>query len=154
MIVRSFTKREHRLVDVLFSPIRVSVCSASGSPDFKEFTGLWDTGATVSVVTQRVVDALGLAPIDFVTVFHAQGSAPNTEVYRVDFMLKNGVSVPGLRVTKGYLVGFDVLIGMDVIGKGDFAVSNFEGETVFTFRAPSVAHLDFTGKINAKPALE
>jgi len=32
---------------------------------------------------------------------------------------------------------------MDVIGMGDFAVSNFNGKTSFTFRIPSVAEADF-----------
>lgn len=37
----------------------------------------------------------------------------------------------------------DVLIGMDIITLGDFALSNFEGKTVFTFRIPSVAEIDY-----------
>ena len=36
-----------------------------------------------------------------------------------------------------------MLIGMDIISKGDFAVSNFDGNTVFTFRYPSNSEINF-----------
>lgn len=32
---------------------------------------------------------------------------------------------------------------MDVIGLGDFAVSNYRGKTTFTFRVPSLEEIDF-----------
>ena len=31
----------------------------------------------------------------------------------------------------------DEIVGMDIINRGDFAVSNFKGQTVFSFRIPS-----------------
>lgn len=31
-------------------------------PQFHKFQALWDTGATASVITQKVVDACGLKP--------------------------------------------------------------------------------------------
>lgn len=37
----------------------------------------------------------------------------------------------------------DVLIGMDIITLGDFAVSTYEGRTAFTFRMPSQGRIDF-----------
>ena len=36
-----------------------------------------------------------------------------------------------------------VLIGMDVITQGDFAVSCKDGRTQFTFRMPSIEHADY-----------
>ena len=30
----------------------------------------------------------------------------------------------------------DILIGMDIIGRGDFAISNADGKTLFTFAVP------------------
>lgn len=41
----------------------------------------------------------------------------------------------------------DLLIGMDIIGLGDFAVTNLGGNTVFTFRVPSVEKIDFAGRL-------
>ena len=38
----------------------------------------------------------------------------------------------------------NLLIGMDIIEKGDFAVTNHNGETVLTYRFPSSELIDFS----------
>ena len=45
--------------------------------------------------------------------------------------------------------GIGMLIGMDIITKGDFAVSNYNGKTMFTFRMPSESTLNFVSGIKA-----
>ncbi len=35
-------------------------------PPFKKYQGIWDTGATASVITQEVVDELDLKPIGMI----------------------------------------------------------------------------------------
>src|SRR3972149_10734968 len=37
----------------------------------------------------------------------------------------------------------DILIGMDLITLGDFAITNKDGQTMFSFRHPSLGHIDF-----------
>lgn len=51
----------------------------------------------------------------------------------------------GIPITKIELelTGFDALIGMDIIGLGDFVVSSYEGKTAFSFRMPSLHCFDF-----------
>ncbi len=71
------------------------------------------------------------------------GSAYDAETYLVSILLPNEVWFPQVRVSKAPLIGDDVLIGMDIIGSGDFAVTNRDGRTVFTFRVPSVERIDF-----------
>lgn len=44
--------------------------------------------------------------------------------------------------------GIDVLIGMDVISKGDFAISNYNGKTQFSFRIPSQNDVDYKAEAN------
>lgn len=39
--------------------------------------------------------------------------------------------------------GIDILIGMDIIKLGDFAISNYKGQTQFSFRIPSQEHVDY-----------
>lgn len=51
--------------------------------------------------------------------------------------------VPSVRVTKGNLGTADILIGMNIINLGDFAVTNKNGATKFTFRVPSQTDIDF-----------
>ena len=108
-----------------------------------EFTALWDTGATGSVVSQRVVDACGLRSIGTRRVRHVQGSTQNVLSFSLNLKLPNDVEVQGLRVILGNLKSYDVLIGMDIISLGDFAITHPGGDTKLSFRIPSQADIDF-----------
>ena len=111
-----------------------------------EFDALWDTGATGSVISQRVVDACGLQPTGTRKVYHAQGEADDVPAFLINIGLPNNVEIHGLPVIFGVLQGVSVLIGMDIIGMGDFAVTNRDGRTRFSFRIPSRASIDFVAE--------
>jgi predicted aspartyl protease len=106
------------------------------------YVALWDTGATASVINQRVVDDLGLQPIGMTQV-HGVNGVCDSEIYLVAFELPNSIRLPVMQVTKGNLGQLDVLIGMDVIALGDFSVTNRGGNTVFSFRMPGMVHTDY-----------
>jgi len=108
----------------------------------KTYTGIWDTGATGSVVSQRVIDECKLAPIGVAKIRHADGETQSL-VYRASIWLPNYAWVPVVRVVRAQPAGADVLVGMDVIGAGDFAVSRENGKTLFSFRHPSAGPIDF-----------
>jgi len=149
--VKNLTVTFASLSNVLASEVGVSsvfipqTVPAVQHPPISKFFGIWDTGASASVITQKVVDALKIKPTGMAQVYHAQGTQL-AETYLVNIILPSGVGFSALRVTKGDLVTGDVLIGMDVIGKGDFAVTNYQGKTVFTYRTPSIQKIDFTGQ--------
>ncbi|MCY3799447.1 MAG: retroviral-like aspartic protease family protein [Chloroflexi bacterium] len=107
-----------------------------------EFDALWDTGATASVVSQEVAAKLELLPEGTAEVFHAQGSK-HAPKYFVNLGLPNRVQVVGVEVLEGILKGCDVLIGMDIINMGDFALTNRDGITMLSFQMPSIRHIDF-----------
>lgn len=113
-----------------------------GSAEPVWFEALWDTGATHTVITQRVVDACGLVSDGPQKVYLAYGETI-TDKYVIDLSLPNGLRIDGLVVTRGDFSGADLLIGMDVIAMGDFAVTNHAGQTKFTFRVPSQGGIDF-----------
>jgi hypothetical protein len=46
------------------------------------------------------------------------------------------------------LGGIDVLIGMDILGLGDFTVTHYGGKTTFSFCCPSRREIDFVAEIN------
>ena len=71
------------------------------------------------------------------------GGDKETYTYFVSVYLPMKVCLPQLRVTQVELAGADVLIGMDIISQGDFAVTNHEGKTNMSFRMPSVECIDF-----------
>ena len=121
-------------------------------PTQSEFLAIWDTGATNTVITENVVNTCGLKPIGMARVNTANGQA-DCPVFLINLLLPSNVGFHHLRVTQGQLVGADMLIGMDVITRGDFAVTNKDAETVFSFRMPSCQCLDFVKEINEAKAV-
>ena len=118
---------------------------------FKKFLATWDTGATNTVITKRVAEECDLKPTGMTQVFHAGGQTDNANTYLVNIRLPNGVEICQLKVTEGKIAGpSDVLVGMDVIGHGDFAVTNKDGKTVFSFRVPSIQCIDFVKEFHQK----
>lgn len=113
------------------------------------FQAIWDTGATNSVITVAAAQILGLIPIAE-TLVHGVNSSTRKNVYAISLTLPNNVILPYVRVTECDVLsdGFDVLIGMDIIGSGDLAITNSNGQTVFSFRFPSVSRIDFTNSQN------
>ena len=92
--------------------------------------GIWDTGATGSAITAATAKRLGLLPSGVVNVQTANGSAfQNT--YQIDIGLPNNVVIQGIVATEVPALsgGCDALIGMDVIGMGDFSITNYNGNT-------------------------
>lgn len=125
-----------------------SPTAGGAPPPAVQFDAIWDTGATNSCITQAVIDACGLVPVGMAQVHGVHG--PSTEeVFLVDIHLPGNVRFPGMRVTRGQFIGGEILIGMDVINQGDFAVSNHGGITKFTFRIPSQRHIDFYEQFQA-----
>lgn len=57
--------------------------------------------------------------------------------YLVNLFLPNNVVVGAVPVSEGGIAGADILIGMDIITMGDFAITNFDGQSGWTFRMPS-----------------
>lgn len=109
----------------------------------RQYNALWDNGATSSVVTERVVEELGLGVEGFTSVYHVGGESKRNPLCFVNLVLLTEVHFPGIEVVSGQLSGCDVLIGTDIINRGDFAVSNKNGATAFSFRIPSVEDFDF-----------
>jgi hypothetical protein len=126
--------------------------SSATPPPVVQFNAIWDTGATNCVITQAVVDACGLAPIGMTRVQGVHGTE-DAEVYLVNVYLPNQVFFQSVRVTKGAFVGADILIGMDIITQGDFAVTNLGGVTKFSYRYPSETHIDFVVEQNKRNVL-
>lgn len=151
MNVHCFTALAPKIMRSITSAVHVSVAFQPGpgmtpASAMKEFRGLWDTGATGSVISKRVVAACGLVPTGMVQVSTAGGMClANT--YLVNFGLPNGLGVPNLTVTEADMGKIDVLIGMDIISMGDFAVTHHDGKSCFSFRIPSMQRVDFGEQI-------
>lgn len=147
----AFTLRAQGTLRSLVTKCRVSEAHDPNGPakQLLEFNALWDTGATSTSITQKIVDALGLAPTGLAKVHHADGESM-VPTFLVNVRLPNEVGFAGVKVTLAKLTGIDVLIGMDIISAGDFVLTNKSGKTVFTFRIPSMAEIDFVQGTNSQ----
>ena len=140
----SFTVTYKNISRILQSEVSLVACG-NKLKNKNSHIALWDTGATGSVITQKVINKLNLIPVSRIDVSTTQGTY-EANCYFIDISLTNEVIIPNLFVIHGEPVGCDILIGMDIINRGDFAVSNFNNKTQFTFRMPSVEDIDFKKK--------
>lgn len=95
-------------------------------------------------------------------VRHAGGKS-DANTYLVNISLPSKVMVGQVRVTEVALIPDDntsndkqpqLLIGMDIIGMGDFAVTNSNGKTAMSFRIPSVKEIDFVPETEEANVME
>lgn len=130
--------------NVLRNQVEISRASCQSNGDIKknQFIAIWDTGATNTVVSDKVVQDCGLVPTGITRVSTA-GGVIDAYTYVIDITLPDNVEIKNLNVTGGQLGGTEVLIGMDIITRGDFAVSNYGGQLKFTYREPSQQSIDF-----------
>lgn len=117
-------------------------------PDEVEAFALWDTGATGSVLTHSLIAKLGLTPTGMTQVNHAGGS-DTVHTYLVNIILPNMVRFAGIVVSEMPDNGqFDAIIGMDIICRGDFALTNYNQQTSLSFRVPSMEPIDYVKESN------
>ena len=143
----AFTTYFNGLSNRLYNEAKVE----SGERVFDTSMALWDTGATATCISDAIVHALDLKPISYSKI-HTPSGEDIRPYYLVDLVLRNDVRVTDLRVLGSDIgnQGIDVLIGMDIISQGDFAVSNYDGATVFTFRIPSQARTDYVTALQSR----
>ena len=101
---------------------------------------VWDTGATNSIISRDVVDALGLKPTGRSSISSFAGIV-DTDVYTIDLCFENGYRIEGVEVMCGDYIDYDMLIGIDVVNQGEIFVSTFGGKTTFYFRMPAVGKM-------------
>lgn len=104
---------------------------------------LWDTGATNSIISNGIAKALGLKPIKKALIAGVGGEIESYTYKTNLFFPKEGAWIKDLEVLSCDLEDNDIIIGMDTITKGDFAITNKNQETWFSFRIPSEEHLEF-----------
>lgn len=143
------------LANVIISPIKVKNTFTNA---IIETYGIWDTGATDSVITKSAAEELGLTTIRKAEVNGVHGKK-EVNVYHVNLTLNNErISVDTL-VTECEELSADrkisFLIGMNIINLGDFAITNFQGKTMMSFRIPSLQKIDFVeGSKNSGPYIK
>jgi predicted aspartyl protease len=125
------------VIPVSVSPVSSAQKTSSGTP--VEISALWDTGAVVTCITPAVRDRLKLLPFDAddaVMLAGIGGEVPAGFSF-VNICLPHNIEIKSCPVYVLDLPGDeDMIIGMDIITMGDFAVCNADGKTSFSFVMP------------------
>ena len=110
-------------------------------PPFTTCVAVWNTASTITAITRTLAQHCGLDATPLT-------GTPDIARHVINLKLPNNVELIALSVVSIANLPIEgkraqMLIGMDVIGGGDFAISNYGGGTMFTFRSPSQGSIDF-----------
>ena len=141
----AFTKEEKGLIRVLKTQVAI-VIDEKLNPNYikakDRYIAIWDTGATNTVISEKLAKELHLTSIGKANVSTA-GGLIEVDKYIIDLKLPNSLRIQNVMVTSGKLSDTDFLIGMDIITLGDFSVTNLNGKTTFSFRYPSCETINY-----------
>lgn len=146
ILYSAFTSKANGITNKLISNITLVSDNKSIAGN-----GQWDTGATTTCISESVVKDLGL-----ISTGRAQIATPSgiktVGTYLIDIILPNKVVVKDIKVLETDIgrQGIEVLIGMDVILCGDFALTNFNNKTTLSFVSPSMKEIDFIPEANVR----
>ena len=126
----------------IYAPVDLSSCK--DIKRVKVVRSLWDTGASVSLISARVAKVLGLVSIGKSGVSGYNEGIDVKDTYCVHVGLPTGDIVTNIMAMEFDSDEYDAVIGMDVIGKGDLAITNLNDRTTFSFRIPSEEVIDFS----------
>ncbi|HBI24949.1 MAG: hypothetical protein A2Y48_00145 [Nitrospirae bacterium RIFCSPLOW2_12_42_9] len=116
--------------------IPAGVFTPSFSGQVTTFPALIDTGASITCISQGVVQTVGLQPIGMRPMVSATHSVP-VNVYLVDLFLPFGAAgfiIQGAQVMEFIPEGtapFQILLGRDIICRGTLTLS-FDGHFTFS----------------------
>ena len=140
ILTKNFGKRQDAIITDCYIVMPEGVKDSEGNRRYcKIENAAWDTGATNTIISPEIVKVLELAPSGQCAV-SSYGGVIETNTYTIDLCFDNGYKIANLQVLSGDNdndFDYDVLIGMDVITKGDFCISTLNGQTVFSFRMPA-----------------
>ena len=105
-------------------------------------TALWDTGAMKTTISGAVAKSLGIPKMGD-TMSHTANGIAFGELHLANIVLPNNVEILDLEIASMPNMLIDCLLGADIISKGDFAISNYNGKSIVSFRMPSIADIDF-----------
>ena len=135
-----FTLTSNEKLKEISTPVTIACgddyCDITSRPQHS-CNAIWDTGATSSMISRRIAEQLKLHSIGKAHISGVHGVV-ETDIYIIDIVFGNGFTISGLRVSEADNGGgFDVLIGMDVIGHGRLIVDGTGemSEVFFAFPA-------------------
>ncbi len=139
----TYTKSFDRIVKQILVECSIQLPNSEDIADDVQLA-LWDTGANITCISSRLAEKLKLDSSDEVPIAVANNELFHADVYYVQLRMGQFI-IPFIKVLGMPMdESKDIIIGMDVISKGDLAITNYDGETVLSFREPSMERIDFS----------
>ena len=139
---QAFIKSYDELVNKLITPVSilpVLTIDKALRDDLVEVEALWDTGAAVTCIKPALSASLKLQLFDATshTMLAGIGGKIEARITLINLFLTPFLEIEFCPV---YVADFpssaDILIGMDIIGMGDFVICNADNKTSFSFAIP------------------
>ena len=136
-----YTQRNSDIIEAIVSECRIcqAVDFKNGEFPSKVYTSqnaVWDTGATNTLISSKVVQNLGLKPYG-TSGFSTANVIVEAKVYEIHLAIPSAGVVCNVMAMEKDDEDYEVVIGMDVISQGDFAFTNHDGHSTYSFRLPS-----------------
>ncbi|GHV30570.1 hypothetical protein AGMMS4952_17780 [Spirochaetia bacterium] len=111
----------------------VEVVSLTDPPHRGRYLGVWDTGAMLSIITPKIFSELGLTQTGKTFARGVLGKGEWIPTTFITIILEDKIRIEDIRVAVSEIPESDMLIGFDVIKKGDFSIKNLGKNILFTF---------------------
>ena len=99
-------------------------------------SALWDTGATISAITPKLVNDLGFVPAGTMAISGITG-ALDVEFILATIQLPDGILRQNIKMAVcDFSQNINIILGMDIITLGDFELLHGNNNTVFSFTSP------------------
>lgn len=136
-----YNSEKEELVDAILTPI--AVCEAVELKKsmvvpkiFRSENCMWDTGATNTLISQKVVDILGLKPYGE-CIISDNTTVEKRHTFLVHIGLPTQTTALNVEAMLTLSDDYDVVIGMDIISLCDFCFTNKNNKSCFSLRHPS-----------------
>lgn len=114
-----------------------SYVAVGGEGSMMAVNALWDTGSTESLISEKIVKMI--EPIlNNKSKYVTRDVVIECETYAVSLSLSDEITFRDVLMKKADLSdkNVDIIIGMDIISRGDFEIRNYNNLVEFAFRIP------------------
>lgn len=112
----------------------------------KLVSGIIDTGCSHTCISEELAEKMSLVSLGKVEYSMVGNVKQKVNHYKVNIVIDNTIPCGDIEAGS-YHKGdafYDVIIGMDILSKCDFAITSASGHMVLTMEYPSKRNLDFT----------
>lgn len=123
-----------KITDVLYLPVGISKVEDKMA-QCTELRAIWDTGSYISCISNSLVKKLGIQVYKQGKLANSFMGSKKVNSYLVNIYIKRGMVFENIEVLGTDMGGnMDVIIGMDIISKGNFYIQNTDGNTMIQYK--------------------